>query len=103
MSGLKRTLKLLLEKGCEVGVELEEILVEDLPEEVDWDLRAEVLHERVPEALKELLREASVRNALIRHLKDDIQAPERARFYCLPLRRAKRRSWRARRWRGRGG
>ena len=40
MSGLKRTLKLLLEKGCEVGVELEETLVEDLPEEVDWDLHA---------------------------------------------------------------
>jgi hypothetical protein len=73
---LKRALELLLERGREV--ELEETLVEDLPlpEEVDWKLHAEVLHEWVPEALKELLSEAGVRNALIRHLKDDIQAPE---------------------------
>jgi hypothetical protein len=73
---LKRALELLLERGREV--ELEETLVEDLPlpEEVDWKLHAEVLHEWVPEALKELLSEAGVRNALIRHLKDDIDAPE---------------------------
>jgi hypothetical protein len=73
---LKRALELLLEgKSC-VEVELEETLVEDLPEEVDWELHAEVLHEWVPEALGELLSEAGVRNPLIRHLKDDIQAPE---------------------------
>ncbi|MCC6051512.1 MAG: hypothetical protein LM580_12440, partial [Thermofilum sp.] len=62
-------------KGC-VEVELEETLIEDLPEEVDWGLHAEILHEWVPEALEELLSEAGVRNPLIRHLKDDIQAPE---------------------------
>ena len=75
---LKRALELLLERGREVEVELEETLIEDLPlpEEVDWKLHAEVLHEWVPEALKELLSEAGVRNALIRHLKDDIDAPE---------------------------
>jgi hypothetical protein len=73
---LKRALELLLEgKSC-VEVELEETLVEDLPEEVDWELHARVLHEWVPEALGELLSEAGVRNPLIRHLKDDIQAPE---------------------------
>jgi len=76
---LKRALELLLKrgKGC-VEVELEETLIEDLPllEEVDWKLHAEVLHEWVPEAIEELLSEAGVRNPLIRHLKDDIQAPE---------------------------
>ena len=39
-------------------------------------MHAEILHEWVPEALEELLSEAGVRNPLIRHLKDDIQAPE---------------------------
>jgi len=75
---LKRALELLLVRGREVEVELEETLIEDLPlpEEVDWKLHAEVLHEWVPEALGELLSEAGVRNPLIRHLKDDIQAPE---------------------------
>ena len=73
---LKRALLKLLEgKSC-VEVELEETLVEDLPEEPDWELHAEVLHEWVPEALKELLSEAGVRNTFIRHLKDDIDAPE---------------------------
>jgi predicted nucleic acid-binding protein len=67
---------LLLEGKSRVEVELEETLVEDLPEEPDWDLHARVLHEWVPEVIRELLREAGVRNALIRHLKDDIQAPE---------------------------
>jgi hypothetical protein len=32
--------------------------------------------EWVPEALKELLSEAGVRNIAVYHLKDDIQAPE---------------------------
>jgi len=75
---LRSALGLLLEGKSRVGVELEETLIEDLPlpEEVDWELHAEVLHEWVPEALKELLSEAGVCNALIRHLKDDIQAPE---------------------------
>jgi hypothetical protein len=75
---LKRALELLLERGREVEVELEETLIEDLPlpEEVDWELHARILHEWVPEALGELLSEAGVRNPLIRHLKDDIQAPE---------------------------
>jgi hypothetical protein len=76
---LKRALELLLErgKGC-VEVELEETLIEDLPlpEEVDWELHAEILHEWVPEAIEELLSEVGVRNAFIRHLKDDIDAPE---------------------------
>jgi len=40
------------------------------------DLHARVLHEWVPEAIRELLREAGVRNAAVYHLKDDIQAPE---------------------------
>jgi hypothetical protein len=71
---LKRAL--LAEGKSRVEVELEETLIEDLPEEVDWELHARVLHEWVPEALRELLSEAGVRNALIRHLKDDIQAPE---------------------------
>jgi hypothetical protein len=43
---------------------------------VDWKLHAEVLHEWVPEAIRELLSEAGVRNPLIRHPRDDIQAPE---------------------------
>ena len=75
---LKRALELLLERGREVEVELEETLIEDLPlpEEVDWGLHAEILHERVPEALKELLREAGVRNPVVYHLRDDIDAPE---------------------------
>ena len=63
--GLKRALELLKRgKGC-VEVELEETLIEDLPlpEEVDWKLHAEVLHEWVPEAIRELLSEAGVRNA----------------------------------------
>jgi len=59
-----------------LALELEETLVEDLPEEVDWELHAEVLHEWVPEALRELMSEAGVRNVAVYHLKDDIQAPE---------------------------
>ena len=77
MSGeLERALELLLEGKSSVEVELEETLIEDLPEEVDWKLHAEVLHEWVPEAIRELLSEAGVCNPLIRHLKDDIDAPE---------------------------
>jgi hypothetical protein len=73
---LKRALGLLLEgKSC-VEVELEETLIEDLPEEVDWGLHAEILHEWVPEAIRELLREAGVRNPAVYHLRDDIGAPE---------------------------
>jgi len=37
---LKRALGLLLEGKSRVKVELEETLIEDLPEEPDWDLHA---------------------------------------------------------------
>jgi hypothetical protein len=79
VSVLRRALELLLKKGkgC-VEVELEETLIEDLPlpEEVDWKLHAEILHEWVPEAIEELLSEAGVRNPAVYHLRDDIDAPE---------------------------
>jgi hypothetical protein len=76
VSELKRALGLLLEGKSRVEVELEETLIEDLPEEPDWELHAKVLHEWLPEALRELLREAGVCNIAVYHLKDDIDAPE---------------------------
>jgi hypothetical protein len=56
-------------------VELDETLIEDLPENMDWDLYDELLHKHIPEALRDLLQEAGITAALY-HLKDDVQLPE---------------------------